>query len=59
MNGLFMTITNANFDKKRFSQEIKAGLALRDALKKEAVNCKTSCDFLSHDAMTWTASTEE
>jgi len=59
MNGLFMTITNANFDKKRFFQEIKAGLALRDALKKEAVNCKTSCDFLSHDAMTWTASTEE
>src|SRR5574344_2832809 len=43
MNGLFMTITNANFDKQRFITEIKAGLALRDELKKEATKCKVNC----------------
>ena len=35
MEGLFMTITNANFDKERFFEKIKEGLVLRDELKAE------------------------
>lgn len=58
MNGLFMTITNANFDKQRFITEIKAGLALREELKKEATKCKVNCEFLHHDALIWNAATE-
>ena len=33
IDGLFMTITNANFDKDRFFAQIKEGLKLRDELK--------------------------
>src|SRR5690606_19764478 len=33
MDGLFMTITNANFDKERFLKKIKEGLKLRDEIK--------------------------
>ncbi|CCQ95580.1 Hydroxylamine reductase [[Clostridium] ultunense Esp] len=33
MDGLFMTITNANFDKERFLAKIKEGLKIRDELK--------------------------
>lgn len=58
INGLFMTITNANFDKKRFIDEIKAGLALREELKKEATKCKVTCEFNHHDALVWNATTE-
>jgi len=59
MNGLFMTITNANFDKNRFIEIIKAGLAMRDGLKQQATKCKVSCEFLHHDAIVWNATTEE
>ena len=33
MNGLFMTITNANFDDAVIIEKIKEGLALRDGMK--------------------------
>lgn len=59
LNGLFMTITNANFDKARFMEEIKRGLALRDRIIKIATEDHQPCSFLKHDALTWTASTEE
>lgn len=58
INGLFMTITNANFDKNRFIEEIKAGLALRDQLKAKATECKITCEFINHDALMWNATTE-
>lgn len=35
MEGLFMTITNANFDRERFFSMIKEALKLRDELKEE------------------------
>ena len=35
VEGLFMTITNANFDKERFFEKIKDALKLRDELKEE------------------------
>ncbi|NMA95215.1 MAG: hydroxylamine reductase, partial [Clostridiales bacterium] len=37
IEGLFMTITNANFDKDRFFEKIKAALKLRDTLKAELI----------------------
>lgn len=37
IDGLFMTITNANFDRDRFFAKIKETLARRDSLKKELV----------------------
>ena len=58
MNGLFLTITNANFDKARFINEIKACLALRDELRSHATKCKISCEFIHHDALIWHATTE-
>ena len=33
VDGLFMTITNANFDKERFIEKIKEALKTRDQLK--------------------------
>ncbi|MEG1556767.1 MAG: hydroxylamine reductase, partial [Bacteroidales bacterium] len=58
MNGLFMTITNANFDKQRFLNEIFKSLELREELKKIAVSDHSPCHFLSHDALVWNAKTE-
>jgi hydroxylamine reductase len=57
MNGLFMTITNANFDDTIFIQKIKEGLALREEMKKELVNKGVVFNDL-HDAATWTADSD-
>ncbi|QZY53965.1 hydroxylamine reductase [Crassaminicella profunda] len=54
MNGLFMTITNANFDEEVFIKKIKEGLALREEMKKELRSKGVTLDDL-HDAATWTA----
>lgn len=49
IESLFMTITNANFDKERFVERIKEAIALRDGLKVECVAC-SECDCLSWSA---------
>jgi hydroxylamine reductase len=52
IEGLFATITNANFDETRFIQYIDRALKLRDALVKKA-----GLDVSElHDAATWTGS---
>ena len=48
MESLFMTITNANFDKERFVTRIQEAIALRDKLAAEAGNIAADCD-----CMTW------
>ena len=48
MESLFMTITNANFDKERFVTRIQEAIALRDKLAAEAGNFTANCD-----CMTW------
>lgn len=53
IESLFMTITNANFDKERFVERIKEAIVLRDGLKVEGVAC-TECDCLS-----WSGDTVE
>ena len=57
MNGLFMTITNANFDSTMFIEEIKKGLALREEMKKEIESKGVELKDL-HDAATWTADSD-
>ncbi|MCT4541941.1 MAG: hydroxylamine reductase [Vallitalea sp.] len=54
MNGLFMTITNANFDDNAFIRTIKEGLELREALKKNLKGKAVNLENL-HDSATWTA----
>ncbi|PID29584.1 MAG: hydroxylamine reductase [Candidatus Cloacimonadota bacterium] len=49
VQGLFATITNANFDNAKIVELIKKGLKIRDELK--------TSDY--HDALTWTGETEE
>jgi len=49
MESLFMTITNANFDKERFVERIKKAIELRDSLNVECAVC-CECDCLSWKA---------
>lgn len=57
-DALFMTITNANFDKKKIEEKIREGLKLRAELKNrfEAEGGKLSSD---HESLTWEADTLE
>jgi len=58
MNGLFMTITNANFDKDRFIEEIKKALDLRETIKKAIIDAGyEACG--TKDVATWYADTKE
>lgn len=57
MNSLFMTITNANFDDKRFIAEIEKGLAFIKEMKAELEAKGVVLDHL-HDAATWTADSD-
>jgi hydroxylamine reductase len=57
MNGLFMTITNANFDDDVFIEKIKEGLALREEMKKELAAKGVVLNDL-HDAATWTTNSD-
>ncbi|HJV15996.1 MAG TPA: hydroxylamine reductase [Bacillales bacterium] len=57
MNGLFMTITNVNFDDDQFIETIKKGIALREDMKKELIENGVALSNL-HDAATWTAASE-
>ena len=53
MEGLFSTITNANFDKKHFLGNIHQALKIRDELKDENFVQNT------HDSITWHPRDEE
>jgi hydroxylamine reductase len=58
MNGLFMTITNANFDTDRFVEEIKKALYLREEIKKALTEANVDlCEM--KDIATWYADTKE
>nr|WP_152801168.1 hydroxylamine reductase [Alkalibaculum sporogenes] len=56
VEGLFATITNANFDKSSFEDNIKKGLAIRDELRNKVTKAggKTNSDL--HDAAIWGSS---
>ncbi|MGE5628659.1 MAG: hydroxylamine reductase [Solirubrobacterales bacterium] len=58
MNGLFMTITNANFDADRFVKEIKKVLDLRESIKKALA--EKGVDYCAtKDVATWYSNTKE
>lgn len=57
-DGLFMTITNANFDDDKFVLKINEGLALREEVKKELAAKGIDVSNL-HDCATWNESTKE
>ncbi|BDU51532.1 hydroxylamine reductase [Haliovirga abyssi] len=56
--GLFNTITNANFDKEVFYNQIRKGLELRDKMKKVCEDAGVKLENLP-DAATFTANTKE
>ncbi|AFM02164.1 hydroxylamine reductase [Desulfitobacterium dehalogenans ATCC 51507] len=59
MEGLFATITNANFDNARFVALVREGLALRDSLKADIVKAGGVLPANLHDSATWTADSAE
>ncbi|RDU22522.1 hydroxylamine reductase [Anaerosacchariphilus polymeriproducens] len=58
LNGLFMTITNANFDDTAFIVKIKEAISLREEMKKELVEKGINLGQL-HDAATFTVDNEK
>ncbi len=56
-NGLFMTITNANWDKARFLNEVRAGLKLRDEIV-AAVKAAGGNIESNYEGLTWNGSTD-
>ncbi|MDD3321267.1 MAG: hydroxylamine reductase [Paludibacter sp.] len=56
-DGLFMTITNANFDDKRFIDAIRNGFKLRSTLKKSVLENGIAISDENLDILTWTALT--
>lgn len=59
LEGLFSTITNANFDKKYFVDKIKAAITLRDNIREELVKAGVEIEDNIHDCATWYADTQE
>ena len=57
-NGLFMTITNANFDKAVFVKEIAEGLKLRESLRKAAIEAGADFSGDLPDCALWSAASE-
>jgi hydroxylamine reductase len=57
-DGLFATITNANFDKDVFVKRVHEALAIRDELKNFLKEKSIAVDS-EHESLTWTASTTD
>jgi hydroxylamine reductase len=56
VDGLFMTITNANFDYDRFVSTILKGFEIREKLKTRLTQLNVALPDTSNDILTWTAS---
>jgi hydroxylamine reductase len=59
VDGLFMTITNANFDQERFVVKIREGLKLRDELKNEFIKAGGKIPSQLNESATWTGNSVE
>ncbi|WP_291633602.1 hydroxylamine reductase [Clostridium sp.] len=59
VNGLFMTITNSNFDKARFIETISKALELREVIKNALINAGGVIESKIPECATWTGTTEE
>ena len=58
LDGLFSTITNANFDKQAIIDKIQKGLKIRDEIKARLVADGSTPAFNDHDAAKWIAGSE-
>ena len=58
-DGLFMTITNANFDFEMFVSKIREGLELRDEIKDQFVSAGGRLPEKLHDSATWSGNSVE
>ncbi len=56
---LFMTITNANFDKSKFVDKIREGLLLREEIKSEFEKAGGKIESELHESTSWYAKTNE
>lgn len=59
MNGLFSTITNANFNKNVFVGRVRKGLALREEIKDQLVKAGGNVENIIHDAALWSGDSLE
>lgn len=59
LDGLFMTITNANFDKQRFVEKIKEAIKLREQLKQTFLDKGGKLEKITFEGAFWTANTLE
>ena len=59
LDGLFMTITNANFDKHRFVEKIKEAFKLREQLKQTLLKKGGIPENITFEGAHWTANTPE
>lgn len=59
MESLFITITNANFDRSRIIERIQEGLTLREELKQDILKAGGTIPADLNDAATWTAPADE
>jgi hydroxylamine reductase len=59
MEGLFSTITNANFDSNSFVTRIQEGLKLREDLKQDILSAGGTIPADLKDAATWVAPADE
>lgn len=59
LDGLFMTITNANFDKQRFVEKIKVAIKLREQLKQAFLDKGGKPEKITFEGAFWTANTLE
>lgn len=57
VDALFMTITNANFDKTRFEEKIREAFAIREELNHMLSAADISLDNDACDCLTWKADT--
>ena len=56
-DGLFMTITNVNFDKQRFVKKIKEALLIREKVKNRLIEKGVNDSLNDCDCLTWQAET--
>ena len=59
VDGLFMTITNANFDYDRFVSTVRKGFDLREKLEARLAQLNVALPQSKTDILTWTAATAE
>jgi hypothetical protein len=59
VDSLFMTITNANFDRKRFVTRVRLACELREAAKEQLLKAGGSPDDITFDGALWQGQTEE